>query len=78
MKPGTCSASGPMTLALEGFLDGLPVPLIDAPFPGLLVGRTIDEETEIMPRSGWSSNSQLRPSRHNYQLGISRITPTSA
>jgi len=44
-----------MTLALEGFLDGLPVPLIDAP-SGLLVAKSIDEETEIMPRFVWSSN----------------------
>jgi len=67
-----------MTLALEGFLDGLPVPLIDGPPSGLLVAKSIDEETEIMPRSGWSSNSRSPPSRHNYQLGISRITPISA
>ena len=41
--------------------------------PGLLAGmKSIDEETEIMPRCGWSSNSRSPPSRHNYHLGISR------
>jgi hypothetical protein len=67
-----------MTLALEGFLDDLPVPLIECPLSRLAGVKSIDDETEIMPRSGWSSNSRPPPSRHNYELGISRITPTSA